>query len=649
MLSLSSCRHLFAQAKLRIVVGVRAARVERSVEQGRLAGNVLVEMISGSRISQRRFLAAVAASIVVLTGSIASVPIIGFVATAIWLAALATRYLTAGVAIVAGFLLPALAIALVITWSYVQPIAFTHLITAALVLLVWLATFVTPRGAGPWFRLDVPTISAGVPVAVTVAAMFLGGSLSTDGIAWMLPGDAQNNTIEAREIIRQNGADPSVQSIPALSQVLMAAAVARSVGFNVHADSFATIVQVQAIVLVGTWAFASLLFGLIAVRESKGLPVWARVVAAVMCASLPLTWFVLGFSLAAGFFNAPLALIGLAMTWLVWREQETIGAHRQWAIVTLLALVTLFTAIAWVPLAVLPGLFLLAAIRESWRSADGVRSLSKWPVVASIVALAVYGSFIILPSYLANSKGLTSAGSMVDLPNATVLVVFALAVLVSLFVATERSGGQSIAAGIWLYLWGTGLALLLVVAPSFATGFAWNYYPRKLVWFATFVLMVILAALAFGTRSLLRRKRIWHWLLAASSILVLLVVGLRAVPFMQSGTFRAMPFLAIAVSGTGAQGTISAVAQSVGTSEIRLEFDQDDVIVNQWVFKWAARLDGGAGDEIAYLSIQNPTDACGAASAFGGGATLRTKSASVADEVMQECGELFTSVVGVQR
>lgn len=552
-------------------------------------------------------------------------------------------------AILAGLLSVVVLSGLTMSWAYGFENSSLWIIGVMGFVSAWLPTFSSRQSCQKRIvKFRVEGIAILLPAVLTVVSLLIGGNIFGQNLGWMLTGDAQNNTVAVREIILHNGANPSYIPAPALTQLLMASAVAAKLGHVILASSFIPMIQTQAMVLAALWSATSVVFGLIAIREFRKSSTAARAIAGFIAASLPLSWFILGFSIDAGFYNTPTALLALGMAWVFWRELATLSRASQWIGISLLALTTLFAAMAWVPLALIPGLFFVAAsVRTIWVDKNP-HQLLKWPVLVSVGLLVLYSVTVILPSFVGHGDGLAGDGWMADLPKTTVVVSTLLTLLLVALIGVRfrKPGDKSF--GLLIVMVGMSAGLAFLMASSLRNGAIWSYYPRKFAWMVVFFLMFAAAIVAITSPALRKLKPLWRRVVSVGAILALVLVGLLTVPFSQSGPLKVFPMLYVAAHGQDIDGAVPAIAETVGTKTIRLNYDTNDFIVNQWAFQWASHHNGT--DSIwsfAYSLIKSPADVCAAAKTWDGGVTLLTKSQSDRDAVLAQCGELISEVNGL--
>lgn len=604
------------------------------------------------RFITRNSLAAAMTAVVIVSAALGG-GVVASIALIAWLTWVFRSTLSFPVALVAAMLLPVVGIALITTWSYLQPISFQFVQLAYFVALIWASALMVKNTSDSPDVAHVANVwgyvAAIIPALLVFVALVIGGNIFGQNLGWMLTGDAQNNTVAVRELVLNNGADPEFNSAPALTQLIMASAVASSVAGAGNPASFIGMIQSQALVLTLMWCAVSVMFGLIAVREFSRNRAAVRAVAAFGAAAVPFTWFVLGFSIAAGFYNTPATLLALTFAWMIWREQESLARDKQWLVIAPMLLITLLTAMAWVPLAMIPGVLLLGMIARVVRIDRMPGQLVQWQVLVSAAVLLLYVTAVIAPSFFAHSDSLAADGWMAELPKVSVFVAAVLALIVAgLLGATPQQGGGT-RIGLFLFLLGMAGGLGFLMFTAARTGDIWSYYPRKFAWMAVFVLMFLAAVVVLSSVALQGVRPLAWQTIVIAGVLALFGVGLKSTPFMQTGPLKVLPLVDVAVNGTISDAAVDPIANVIGERSIRLDYDENDFLVNQWAFQWASAHNGS--DSIwsfAYSLIKTPEDVCAAAASFGGEVTLLTRSRDIEDEVMRDCGDLFSDVRGLE-
>lgn len=499
-------------------------------------------------------------------------------------------------------------------------------------------------------KTEVPqSISAGqtiialaalAPSVFTGVALWVGGNLAGDNLGWMLAGDAQTNTDTAIEILSKNGI-PSV--FATLSQSSMAFFIGGSLDLQQLDTSFIPIMQIQSLALFGAWAIASILFGLIANRGLSLSPPLIRMLIVFLGASFPLSWFILGFSVQAGFYNSPFALISLASAWLIWRDFEMARGKVGIPQLAFMVAAVFLAALAWTPLAIIPT-SLLAVAYVRYVIPIMARNSNRRIIFIGLNLLMLTGALFFVPVVVQNMRSASADGFMTELPPQFIAVIFILAI----FVAVTARGsllkmGSTNAGLLAVTVSGAlGIALLSLQAAGSPFTLSWAYYPRKAAWFMSFFILFILFMEVF-------RRLFWEMslskfrkVLGALCLTALLSISVRNVPYWASGPLKAFPMLAIATSVNDTSGELNEISDALNHKQVRLEYGENDFIVNQWVFQWLKFKNQPPVWSYAYSPITTPRDVCSLASAWGGQVTLLTQNDEIRVLANQQCGQLLT-------
>jgi hypothetical protein len=584
-----------------------------------------------------------------LVGLYLNQPFITLAVTFVALFVASKQALTLSGAVSASILVPLLLIGLIELWSPLVQIQFTWIIGAAYLLVIAASGFLFAKvkKTNIWSlssRSWILGIAITTPALITLILLLLGGNLIGTNIGWVLPGDAQTNTSSLMEIVSLNG---FAGGLPAISQGIMAASVAATLGTDLSANTFIPIMQTQATDLAICWAILSVLFGLVACAELSKVGFGFRVIATLTAALLPLTSFVLGFSLEAGFYNTPFALLCLVFTWVFWREQEHISPKFFWLAPVLLTLTTLYALLAWLPLAVFPAMFLIVTTIQ--KIVKGRKINIK--ILITFVGLSLFIGFIAMTTLLPRvgelNKIASADGWMTAIPPQLVLVTLMLGFLCSILVGFKWSSSGTAGLGLFVFCAAaiSGVGFLVLQGFNISQPFAWHYYPRKMAWMAIFVVMFIAALIFIGSALYNSLEEMWKKAVVVISICGLIGAAYVSIPFGPEEPMRLFPFLNIAVNGQDRDELIPAISSSLGKKIVRLEYDGNDFLANQWVFQWEKYKSEVIMWNYAYSTIQSPSDVCSAASTWGGGVTFFSKDESTLNATMKLCGTLFENIV----
>ncbi len=391
-------------------------------------------------------------------------------------------------------LVPLLTVQLVTTWSYLIPgVGFDTLIWIFFGIEIIAAVLLSLRGEHP--RLTVfgafAAVAAFAPALASWLVMWRSGMFGAARLGWMLNNDAPFNSLMVRRMVESNGAAPSFTDVPSLVQQAMSAAVA-TLGIPLAQPGASTVslLSTQAQVLALLWLACGPVFAGIAFRELATSPRWLRLGLTALAGLYPLSWFLLGNSIGLGFFNVPVAVLGLGLSWVLWRTPTTtsLGAALR---SSALWLSVVFVMGAWIPLAVVP---LALAVAASWPT-RATRALigHRWMLAyAGAGVFGVYGLAVALPSYLRFGSSLSVNGAMVDFGRLTAVTILCGVALVALLASRRWFVHGSNATGLLIMVAAIAGALVYITAPTRD----WTYYPAKLAWIACFV-VVFIALLTF--------------------------------------------------------------------------------------------------------------------------------------------------------
>ncbi len=350
---------------------------------------------------------------------------------------------------------------------------------------------------------------------------------------WAMRGNAANNLLFARQIIVDNG----IAIVAGANPVpLPAAFLALSMRFGRERVSSAELLRHDITAFAADWTalvlccalMAALLAGAIA-RATGATP---RVVAisAGIGSLLPASWFITGYSMDYGFFNALPALILLFAAIVVFLESPhpalTLG---------LLALVGTALLAVWSPLIVVPASIGAVVVATHSRDIVAARGWVRAAAVVGVLQLLVYGLAVVLPGVLKHGEVLGAFGSIYDFPTVMLPAASVSAmVLLALAVRTRRGPLVQLTVAVVLGLM-AGLVVMLAAA-----GWGWSYYPQKFAWLATVTLVVVMAGLIVPVLSGRGRLRL-------VPVIGLVAVGILGVtlssPVLPTGQRQEHPFL----------------------------------------------------------------------------------------------------------
>lgn len=481
------------------------------------------------------------------------------------------------------------------------------------------------------------------PASITLLMLLINGNILGLNLAWVVNGDAQTNTVSALEILEKNG---FVESIPSLTQGIMAFGMGPLIPEETSGSLFIAAMQTQAGILSILWALVSVLMGLIALAEFSETPRKLRILLIVVFALLPLSWGVLGFSLEAGFFNTPMALMSVLATWIFWRSLRVQSRNKNKAIYVFLIIATFFAVLAWPPLAILPCSLLIFITAKIAIGIAGQSTLHMTVMLLSVLFFAVLIGFWVAPKLTELGKIAAADGYMAELsPKLLTLTVIAI-FLSSLIAGKLKFELGNYELGLILLTTATLLGLVVLVFQGFhpVAPLNWYYYPRKLAWISIFVLNTLTIILLITRIYTSRNTKPIP--LISNLVLLVAIVILFALEFRAPATTKTNPFplTTVALESNSSPEIIKEISAAIGTKQIRLEYDNHDFIVNQWAFQWNKYDANKKVWSFAYSQISNPHDVCMAANAWGGQVTLLTTSPQIETQVLSLCGKSIAEV-----
>lgn len=525
-------------------------------------------------------------------------------------------------------------------WGIPLNVLFTSVFLVAIAInsLMLLSKSINLRS----YKIDTEKVylsfSLLTPALFTLFAMLANQFLIGTNLSWVLNGDAQTNTTTTHQIIEIGGFPGGM---PSLTQGLMAVLVSFSAGIYINAQDFVSMMQIQAVALSLLWAVSSVLFGLIALKEFSKNSKFIKSLAVFIAAVVPYSWFVLQFSLEAGFYNTPLLLIALASSWIFWREKVS-GFSRNLNLTVFIFLITsLFAFLCWAPLAIIPGSALLFLVGKSLYVRKNNKKLIYTVLfIISISSIPLY-YLVVTPVVEIISQLSASDGYMNGISPIFVASVFIFVSLISVLLTLSKPEDRTQGIGLLIFCISSVAGILLLVLQGFhpTMQIGWYYYPQKMSWITTFFLIFIASVLLVSSLS---RNPFNQSLLVRASyfgFLILLVIGFCTVNVVGSEKIKVFPFLYMTMSPQNNNEVVQEIANSIGSKEIRLKYNSNDYLVNQWVFQWEKFKSKYQIWPYAYSLVNTPKDVCDIASIWGKDTRLLSNDSKIIEEVAQTCGQ----------
>jgi hypothetical protein len=377
-------------------------------------------------------------------------------------------------------------------------------------------------------RLGVPALAGtAVWVCAVVASRFVPGGSQ---LAWVMRGDAANNILLVRDLLREHGVAIGAGSNPVPLPTVVLAVITASGRGSIDPQGF---LQHDVQALAFTWmcliGFGCFVAGLTAgvIARSCGAGRMMTVLASGGASLIPLSWFLSGYPIDFGFLDAEFAIPLVLLCVLACMA----GSRRPEAsIAILLALATLLLTV-WSPLVLIPGLLAVVVARRTWRGLLRGRSVARWLAYASAAQLLFFGLAVTLPSVLSLGHLLAAAGFIYGFHRSMVLVLAIIVLALAVATRTKSSGPVLLCVSAVVVASGIALGILLFISrdqPSI-----WTYYPVKLAWLASATFLILIVGLVAGLISKLAANGAVRLVLAgvaAILVAVFLVWAPTAVP-----------------------------------------------------------------------------------------------------------------------
>lgn len=507
---------------------------------------------------------------------------------------------------------------------------------------------------GPAFRLPRPSawwgLLASAALPAVVGAFFAALPFVRNGhaLSWAMQNDAVWNLVTSRFLVSDHGFIPSLHpNASPLTAILLAAGMAPGRAGVAATDLLQHDLAAMAGVFAASTVVAAVLAGLTVARAvSPGHPV-LRTIGAVLASALILSWFAAGFSFQFGFYNVMPTIACLLACWLAW-----LGSPRApvAAIVVLLAAATVLLAL-WAFLALLP-LALAAAAGVRWLLGRPGWSWSAWaPVILAAAQLLAYVVFFSIPDLRREQGALAQGGSMAPVTPALLFTLIGLAVAVAAATATVPAARVQLVGVLAVSLAAVAAYLVLATQVGPDAG-GWGYYPAKLVWFGSMLLMVVVLGMALdriGRAPLARWPRTTA-VLGSVTVLVALAAGV----LPKSPTTGALvPYLDIArgtgiASGDAVLPTLFALDDPAEARTMLVGyFDwKADGFANLWLLGASATLTSDPIRSSSYsLNTTDLDQVCAAIATWDGEVVVRTTQAGLQQQLRARCPEAKVRVL----
>jgi hypothetical protein len=588
--------------------------------------------------------ASLLATTIVLTlqGAATWLPVIAVAAP--WTLALTRRY-GASIALPAVTVLAALLLLLSMTAAAVVGLPLLPTILGTLVIAgaggiaVLAATPLAsePASAGSRALWIAPLLGSAVWLTVMIGSMVVPGA---SRFSWLMAGDSANNLLFAREIVYAGGIEVGAAENPVpLPAGLLAAGMLAGRDGLPGAELFRH--DIAAFTLLWALIIGMLCYAIgvaAATTVSRDRP-WLVAAVAATASLLPLSWFVTGYPLEFGFFNAHITLVIVFLSWVV-----TLAAKRApWlALSALFASGTVLLAV-WSPFILVSVALGFTVIFRERKQLLASRGGHLTVLIVTLAQLVAYGALVTLPSLLALSSALAAPGGVYPFSRAMILAAFVVGFLVALACFVLRRWNVAWPLAALLAALGIGQAVLLFVSRDQAS--VWTYYPTKFAWLASVIALVLVSGVVAGLISALLRGRV----AAGAATTALAVVSLTTVNWAPTAipTYLWMNPAERILSGQffgGGDSTFERIADLSDPAEAHILWNSGDSVettINFWLLQLHAD-STTANSELrtyayGYYDLDRPDDLCAIVALMDGEVTVHTADSNLEADLAATC------------
>ena len=471
--------------------------------------------------------------------------------------------------------------------------------------LAWAPSLIV-AGLGLFALAGAPPLQRPRRHALAWAASALGGVVWLVGTAiasaiptssvvgWPMGGDTANNVLFARQALSAGAIRlGSAENPVPLPAALLADALAPGRAGIDTAD----LLRHDIVGLGVTW---SAVIALVCLLGGRVLATFAgsgrsAPVAAAIGSLLPLTWFVSGYPIEFGFFNAHLTLALLLSALLVFLA----GRRAPAPTLAFLALASTLVLATWSPLVLVPGLLAAIILVRDRRQLVAARGPWFAVLLLALVSLIAWGVLVTLPVLVAHGEALAAPGGVLAFSRWFVLALLVGGAVAGLLLLHDARG-RGLAMLAFVVAVGAGWAMLLFQARATESPFA-SYYPAKLAWLGAVMLMAIGVGIVWrrvvGIRSRAFRRSLLGAVAAGTALLAVVA------PALQTAYPQNTPLVRILVGGFSPGGDVSTerVLAFVDAAHPRVVWrsgDPDERTLNFWSLMMAG------GIEVEYLPLR---------------------------------------------
>jgi hypothetical protein len=467
-------------------------------------------------------------------------------------------------------------------------------------------------------------------------------------VSWAMLGDSANNILFARELLGANGVVlPAIANPVPLPAGIVAIAMDLSRG-SVASDDLArhdvaSLASVWSLLIVLGCVTCGLLAGSIVRSAGASTAVIAGVSAGASL--IPLSWFVTGYSIEFGFFNASVVLPILLAALLAYVELQ----RRPAVCLAVLSVAATLVVAVWSPLVVVPLAVGLAVVLTRFRELLATRGRALVVLGVGVLQFLVYGILVVVPGIAGNSTALAAQGGVYPFRE-WVFAAIAVALLAAAALAFPSVRHPSFVVAVTVVVAaGLALAVLLRVAPQ-PVG-SWSYYPMKFAWLAAVLAIVLIVGYAAAAVVRLARSGLVRGT-GFGLVAVLTALGVVFAPGIQFDRVQREPLSSVLAGRYfGGDAVAEQVFASATPGQARILWHSDDQAearVNFWtLLLWSESVaDGKALRVAAYGNYDHddPAELCRIMELMGGDVAVTTADTSLPATIDGVCPELHAEV-----
>ena len=506
-----------------------------------------------------------------------------------------------------------------------------------------------------------------VPVVALSATLLIELRHHGSKVAWVMSNDSTFNVMMARYIVADGGHDASKHmNVAPLTSEFAAAFLAPGRAALAPAQLMEHDVRRVIEMLLLMLAVMSVVGSVIVAQTVPARYPAIRAFLAVGAGLLPWTWFLGGYAIGYGFWNAVVAGVALVATWLGWleaRRAPVFGSAIQ-------ACAAAVFVTVWVPLVLIPAAFGLVLTLRFWKQHLGMRRgrLLSW--LLPVAAFFYFAYVLTKPTVAAPTtpgagspmSALAFDGAFFAFPHSTPGVIGLLTfgvVLLGSSIARDRWPllGVVIVAALGVL----GLHYLMSQRATAPTG-PWGYYPQKFAWLlcllAPYMVGRAIAGVLRGAVQLSTSARLGVGLaalLVATAVVVQVPPADNRPPSSEGNPgprpapdYRATSmFFLWSVAQRHAASDFDPAARRM----FRWSSPEDKIIVSGWYHDgsldgfmnfWLLQQTLGTGHPevraFAYnLDSGDAASLCAVVDTWGGGVTIKTRRAGLERRMMAAC------------